>query len=154
MTPAETQATTQEETQIASLLRVASRLIVVMEQEIATLRAMRPRDIAALQTEKSALAAAYEEKVRDLARDPNMVARVSAALQQEFGDVAGRFHQVLAENERALRAARAAQEKVLRAIVTTVEKDRIKHVGYGIGASSIGAQRNSAPLSLTLDRRS
>ena len=154
MTSADTQAAAQEETRIASLLRVASRLIVVMEQEIATLRAMRPRDIAALQTEKSALAAAYEEKVRDLALDPSMLAKVSGALQQEFADVATRFHEVLAENERALRAARAAQEKVLRAIVATVEKDRIKHVGYGVGANGIGGQRNSAPLSLTLDRRS
>ena len=145
---------THEETQVASLLHVASRLIVVMDQEIAILRAMRPRDIAALQDEKTTLAATYEEKVRDLAADPGMVARVSDALQQEFADIANRFHQVLAENERAIRAARAAQEKVLHAIVSTVERDRAEHVGYGVGANKTGSRRNSAPLSLTLDRLS
>lgn len=145
---------TPEETQVASLLRVASRLIVVMEQEIAILREMRPRDIAALQGEKSALAATYEEMVHNLAADPGMVARASDAVQQEFADVASQFHEVLAENERALRAARAAQEKVLHAIVSTIEKDRLKHQGYGAGTIGIGSRRSSAPLSLTLDRHS
>ena len=55
MTPPMTREETQEEMHVASLLRVASRLIVVMEQEIATLRAMRPRDmITILQTIKAA----------------------------------------------------------------------------------------------------
>jgi hypothetical protein len=124
-----------------------------MEQEIAILRTMRTRDIAALQEEKATLAAVYDGKVRDLARDPAVLARVSTALQQEFADVAARFHATLAENERAIRAARAVQEKMLQAIVAAVDKSRARHQGYGADAACAASGRKSDPLSLTLDRR-
>jgi flagellar biosynthesis/type III secretory pathway chaperone len=142
-----------EETQVDSLIRVASRLVAVMEQEIAILRTMRTRDIAALQEEKATLAAVYDGKVRDLARDPAVLARVSTALQQEFADVAACFHATLAENERAIRAARAVQEKMLQAIVAAVDKSRARHQGYGADAACAASGRKSDPLSLTLDRR-
>jgi flagellar biosynthesis/type III secretory pathway chaperone len=142
--------TTKEEVQIASLIRVASRLVAIMEQEVASLRSMRVRDIAPLQEEKAALAATYEADIRNLARDPELLADVSPALQEELGAAAVRLHQTLAENERAIRAARTAQDRVLQAIVAVVEKNRSRHQGYGVGTAA--HPRACDALSLTLDR--
>jgi uncharacterized protein YPO0396 len=143
--------TTRDEAQIGSLIRVASRLVSLMDQETERLRGMRPRDIVALQSEKTALAAAYEDKVRELGANPDALKRVSEALQQEFAEVAARFQAALADNERALHAARRTQERVMQAIVSVVEKDRARRQGYG-AAGNGGQARKTDPLSLALDR--
>ena len=138
--------------QIESLIQVAGRLIGLMEREIAMLRAMRPQDLETLRAEKAELVAAYEQRYQDLARHRDALARVTPALMEEFAAVSTRFNATLAENGRALSAARVAHERMMAAIVEAVKTNR----GAGHGYSPRGetqAGQDGGPVSLSLDCR-
>lgn len=141
------------EDKIGALIHIASRLIDVMNREIATLRDMRIADLRPLQEEKAALTATYEEKVRDLSANSKDFAAVGLALKQEFAEIAVRLNQVLANNERALHAAQVAHDRLLKAIVEAVEEDRNQLKGYTDSGTPTGAGQKRRPAStpLTLD---
>ena len=60
------------------LIRVASQLISVLEQEVEYLREMKSSKVASLQAEKMKLVVAYEEHVRELAAAPDMLKKSGA----------------------------------------------------------------------------
>ncbi|MBX6323154.1 MAG: hypothetical protein IRY94_15110 [Rhodospirillaceae bacterium] len=138
---------------VSDLLAITARLIACMEQEIALLRRMRAQDIAPLQAHKGALADAYEAHIaalRDTGADEEPV---SAALIQELTVATERLQAAIAENLRAVRAAREINDKVLKAIVAAVEDGRAKPTAYGRGGPAHAAWRALAPLSITVDGR-
>ncbi len=141
-------------TRLRDLVAVIGRLIAVMDKETALLRGMRSDQIGALQPEKTRLAGLYVGMVKDIRKNPELLAAVGDAVRGEVTEAMMRFETVAAENERAISAARAANERVLKAIVAAVNSRR--SVGtYGNTGALAEAPRpqRSQALSIAVDRR-
>ncbi len=140
---------------IESFIRTASRLVVIMENEIAFLRKMEVAEIAALQDEKTALVNAYEEGIRRIAADPNTFSAMEPALKAELHEVITHFNGVVAENGRALEAVRHSHQRLIKAMVDAATESRSHHAGYSKtgGSPRLTGTARTAHLSLTLDRR-
>jgi flagellar biosynthesis/type III secretory pathway chaperone len=142
-------------TQAADLIRVTSRLIRVLEREIEALRAAKPSEIQSLQEDKMALAAAYEAQLRALQETPETLAAVAPSVRAELDTVIGRFREVLAANEHALRAAKETTGRILRAIADEIERQRDERTAYTANGGVQGRAR-AAPgrtLSVAFDER-
>ena len=105
MTLAPVDRTETSNTVASALITVTARLIELMNREIEMLRSMRPRDIQTLQTEKTLLVQAYDEHIAQLKTDPESIGTIEPLLRDELWRTSRSFETVLAENERALRAA-------------------------------------------------
>ena len=130
---------------VRDLLAVTGRLIACMDQEIAMLRAMRPQDIRELQADKRALADAYEAHfvaLRGAAEDATEP--VDGDLLKEMTEATERFQAVLAENARALKAVKDVNDRVLKAVVAAVERDRVEAAGYTKGGKAPAQRRRGA----------
>jgi len=141
-------------TRLRDLVAVIGRLIVVMDKETALLRAMRSDQIGDLQAEKTRLAGLYVGMVKDVRKHPELLAALDQAVRGELTEATLRFEQAAADNERAINAARAANERVLKAIVAAVNTRR--SVGtYGKTGAIADAPRpqRAQVLSIALDRR-
>jgi hypothetical protein len=146
--------TTELHPRIEALIGVGSRLIDLMEREIAILRDMRPGDVTELQDEKGSLAAAYETHLAALRDEPVLLAALAPPLKDELVRVAMRLNATVAANARALDAARTANERLLKAIVEAVTADRARNSGYSrTGATARQASGRAAPVSLSVDTR-
>ncbi len=146
--------TTELHPRIDALIGVGSRLIELMEREIAILHDMRPGEVSGLQGDKTALTAAYETHLAALRDEPALLAALAPPLKDELMRVAMRLNATVAENARALDAARAANERLLKAIVDAVSADRARNAGYSrTGARTAPAPSRSAPVSLSIDTR-
>lgn len=139
---------------ITDLLAVTARLIACMEREIALLRAMRPQDMQMLHADKIALAEAYEAHYLALRESRDGDEGIGEALRGELLEATDRLQTVLADNARALRVVKEANDRVLKSIVDAVAQKQARSAGYtGTGAQP-GARQGTAPrLSLTLDQR-
>ena len=140
---------------VEALIRVASRLIALLEREAELLRAMKAGEIAGLQKEKNQAVAAYEEQVRALAETPEEFRRIAPALREEFALIAERFDTAMTENRRALAAATEAQNRFLQAVVAAVQEKQSSFRGYsakGTVYSPSARQTTASPVALALDR--
>lgn len=142
---------------VESVIRVASRLIALLEQETGLLRAMKTRELAALQQEKGRLVATYEAQVRELAAFPDAFREVAPVLRDEFAAIAERFEAAMTDNRRALSAAGDAQRRFFDAVISAAEDKRTNFRGYS-AAGTVQTPRLTGgtpqpPLSLTLDRQ-
>lgn len=142
---------------IEAMIQVASRLVEIMEREIALLSEMKSGEVAALQEEKEKLTALYEEAVAEIAKAPEVLQSIAPALQTEFGEMARNLNRVIGANENAIRAARTAHDRVLHAIVTAVKEQRGRTQAYSANGLTADRQFRSGvagqSLSLTLDRQ-
>ena len=111
-----------EPTAVIDLLETTLRLIDVLEGEIEMLRGMNPEEMQALQQDKIVLAAAYESQLKRLSDNPEMTGSLSADLRAELKQATDTFQEVLAANERALRAAKTATKSVLKTVVETANR--------------------------------
>lgn len=143
-----------DQSKIEALIRVASRLISVLDREVQFLKEMKSAEVATLQSEKMQLVVAYEEHVRSLAATPDSLKNVAPAIQDEFADIAERFDAAMTENRRALSAAHEAQDRFMKAIVKAAEEKRASFQAYS-PAGTLSAVENgkgsAGPLSLTLN---
>ncbi len=140
---------------IESFIRIAGRLIAIMEQEIEFLRKMEVAEIAALQDEKMVLVAAYEDGIREFAADPDTLNALQPALKVELDAIAARFDDVVKQNSQALETVRNSHERLLKAIVDAVAQNRTRHAGYSEtgGTPQPAGGTRARRLSLTLDRQ-
>jgi hypothetical protein len=139
---------------IEGLIKIGSRLIDVMEREIAMLREMRPGDLKGLSSDKDTLVAAYEDCMSALKSDDKLIAAASPAIKDELLRIAAKLNATVTANERALSAARAANERLLKAVVDAVAADRERGAGYAKnGARNTPLPRNAKPVSLNIDTR-
>lgn len=107
---------------VIDLLETTLRLIDVLEGEIEMLRGMDPAEMQALQQDKIVLAAAYESQLRRLSDCPDLAHGLSGDLRAELKEATDCFQEVLATNERALRAARSATNGVLQAVLDAANR--------------------------------
>ena len=141
-------------TRLRDLLAVIGRLIAIMDKETGLLREMRSDQIGELQPEKTRLAGLYVGMVKDIRKHPELLAAVDQAVRGELTDAMTRFDQAASDNERAINAARSANERVLKAIVAAVNSKR--SVGtYGNNGAIADAPRpqRAQVMSISVDRR-
>lgn len=138
--------------EVTDLLTITSRLIGVLEREVAMLRELDPATMQSLQEEKIYLTAAYEAHMRTLRDNPRLLDGLDREVGAQVRETTRRFQTALNENERALHAAKQATDGLLEAIAAAVNKQQRAHRPY----SAAGARRERAELShapLTLDQR-
>jgi hypothetical protein len=138
---------------VSDLLAITSRLIACMEQEIALLQRMRAQDIGPVQAGKAALADAYEAHLAALREPAGGEERIDPALVQELTRATERMQAAVAENVRAVRAAREVNDKILKAVVAAVQQDQAKPSAYGRpgAAAAAAARRTATPVSVSLN---
>lgn len=140
---------------VEALVHIASRLISVLEREVELLKQMKSTDVSSLQQEKMQLVVAYEDHVRALAAEPDLLANVGSALQDEFSSVAERFEAAMTENRRALTAAHEAQERFLKAVVKAAKEKQTTFNPYSSQGSVVaGGKPKGAPSPLSLSLNS
>ncbi len=139
----------------SDLIMVASRLVVLMQQEIAILHEMKIADIAELQPEKELLVRAYMEHAQALEEAPGQLATVAPAIKQELQHTLERFRAAVGHNERELRAAHEANARLVQAVVDAVNMKQGEAATYTsagtLNSRSAGKSRGSTPL--TVDQR-
>jgi flagellar biosynthesis/type III secretory pathway chaperone len=146
MTPAE---------RIDTLIALTDRLSDCLEQELAALRRRRLDVIAELHREKTKLTAAYEIEVKQIRQSREMLAGLELDRRQALAIASTRLSRCMIENERALRAARTVNDRVLKAVVEAVERERGQPVGYGQrGRAPTAMPRRAGSVgAVTLDQR-
>jgi len=137
------------------VLETSLRLSDLITAEVASLRAMRPRDIAPLQEEKAHLAARYDESLRRLRHDPESVKAVDPGRRDQLRRAIERLRGLVGENLRAIDAARTVNEKVLRTIAEAVARQRRPAQGYTAAGTdaAVRSDGDSRAVPLSLNER-
>ncbi|WP_191059262.1 hypothetical protein [Geminicoccus harenae] len=118
---------------VSVVMMLMRQLEQVMEQEILILRAMRLDRLEEVVTEKTVLCQAYEAELRALRREPELLAGLDPALRAELEHATRDFQVRAGANLRALDAARAVVERVMRHIGTSLEAAPFKPKLYRHG---------------------
>ena len=130
---------------IRNLIVIVEALIDVLARETVLLKSMRVKEIEGLQGDKTRLSQAYEENHRQLTKDPEPFKQMGPTERQGLGELLGALQQIVAENARAIEAAKGAGERVLRLMIDSVKDQRSRKSGYTragtLGYS--GVQRNT-----------
>ena len=137
------------------LIALTARLVGVMEKETELLHAMKPGAIEPLQEEKARLVVAYNRATKAVSGDPKLLAALGAALKDELARITAKFRDACAANERAIKAARDANEKLVQLIAEAANKQRNPSFAYGATGRYAGPTRQSrqAPLSVALNQQ-
>lgn len=137
------------------LIVVAGRLITLVTEETRLLEAYQANDIGQLQDEKARLSRIYSGLVRDLKRDPELLAAVEKAVREELSDVLKRFEAAAEANTNALNVAREANERVMRAIVDAAAAQQTTVAGYSRSGTVAAPSRTAAarPISMSVNQR-
>ena len=137
------------------LIVVAGRLITLVTEETRLLESYQANDISQLQDEKARLSRVYVGLVRDLSRDPELLAAVEKAVREELTEVLHRFETAAEANTNALNTARAANERVMRAIVDAAAAQQTTVAGYSRNGTIAAPSRTATqrPVSMTVNQR-
>ncbi len=144
------------ENPIHELVRVAGRLVALMNRETELLRNHQAGAIGSLQEEKSGLAMTYAVLTRQIRGEPEVLRALTSALREELRDALRRFDQTVRANARAIEAARAANERVIHAIVEAATLARAPSTsGYSPTGGRIAPRRPdlAAPVSVAINRQ-
>ena len=118
-----------EEQRIERLIAMAERLIAVLENDIAALRAGKPRDMRTIEPEILRLTALYGREASGF--NPNAAKSASAELRRRLVDATGRFRELLGTQMRLLTRMRGATEGMIRAVAEEIERRRAPLSPYG-----------------------
>jgi Lon protease-like protein len=137
------------------LIVIAGRLITLVTEETRLLETYQANDITNLQDEKMRLSRLYTGLVRDLKKDPELLAAVEKAVRDELSEVLHRFEAAAEANVKALSLARAANERVMRAIIEAASAQQNTVTGYSRAGTLPPPSRAAAarPLSLSVNQR-
>ncbi|HTZ79847.1 MAG TPA: hypothetical protein VMC10_18185 [Stellaceae bacterium] len=102
------------------LIDLSSRLADLLERETAALLAMKLQEADAFAEEKMRLTRRYRATIEELRAGRTTLRETAAPLRAELVMVATRLTDAARENERALRAGRAAVQSVIAAIAEAV----------------------------------
>ena len=132
-----------------TLIETTERLADVLQRETAFLRAMKLTEAASVQLEKATLAEIYERCIRDMQAEVSLAAAIPGQQRVALRKAGERLASASVDNEHALRAARAVNERVLAAIVDAAREQRSSNHAY----SAKGFSNGGNTLSLTVDRQ-
>ena len=133
------------------LIAVSGALAALLERETAELAAMRLEAAERLKDEKARLTRRYRAQVEELRHGRIALGGAPAALRAEVAAAAARLAAAAVENERALRAGRAAVERVVAAIAEAVVTDQRRALAYA--PSRHGPERLPGIGGIAVDRR-
>ena len=112
------------------LIAVSNALADLLERETAALAAMRLEEATALKDEKARLTRRYRAQLEELRAKRTALPVPQSPEHIELLTVATRLAGVAAENERALRAGRAAIERVVAAIAEAITSKQKRLASY------------------------
>ena len=112
------------------LIAVSTALADLLERETAALAAMHLEDASALKDEKARLTRHYRAQLEEVRAERTALPAPRSREHIELMTVATRLAGVAAENERALRAGRAAVERVVAAIARAVTANQKRLASY------------------------
>ena len=138
---------------ITELFAVTSRLISCLQLEVQAIRAMRPEKLKQMQVEKVALADTYRAFMLALKEPTDDSQAISGALRDELVEATERVQAAVTENLRALRAMRDVNERVMRAVVSTLDEKRSNVTGYDARGSLRKGRRSAAAEPAAIQQR-
>ena len=137
---------------ISSLIIVTRRLSDLLAAETAALRAMRPQEIAPLQEEKAVLTGQYERQLRAFKAQAISLKEIKPELAAELKENTAVLRTLVADNRRALEAARTVNEQLLQTIASEIARQRNPAQTYSRNGqperASRMARRQAGPLKL------
>jgi len=116
-----------------SLIRVASRLVDVLKRETELLKNHHLKEAAKLAAEKNQLSTDYAKLQSAATQNPEAFKNADPDKKSAFQQVIEELRQVLAMNERALRIAITAGERIVRHVKEAVQSKRATMGGYTAG---------------------
>lgn len=140
---------------ITGLVRLCRELTNVIRKETVRLKDMQTGNLSDVQDEKTSLAALYDDRARLVMSDAVTLQAAPADLRIKLRNALQELHAAMGENERALLAVRAANERVIKTMVDTVASRTQKIPVYGRDGVTRDAAAGKEPprLSLTIDKQ-
>jgi dTDP-4-amino-4,6-dideoxygalactose transaminase len=133
------------------LIAVQNALADLMQEETAALAAMRLKDATRLKDEKARLTRRYRAQLEELRAKRTALPAAQSPEHLALLTAATRLADVAAENERALRAGRAAVERVVAAIAEAVTSNQKRVASYA--PPRYAPMRPPAIAGVAIDRR-
>ena len=133
------------------LITVAERLTGVLRRETSMLRSRCPQEIAALGAEKERLSRAWQAGLDGLRQQSGAATEMSAELRVMLHQEVAELQHAAAENDRALRAAMKATERLLKVFASAVAENRAGAVGYAQNRRA--PNRIGSTAGIALDKR-
>ncbi len=131
---------------VERLITLTERLTERLAVDSQAFEARRPHEAADRLAETTRLANLYRHECVRVKQDPSLIAGAPEHLRQQLTRSSEAFEAVLARHGRALFAAKAVTEGVVRAIAEEVAKSRAKVAGYGPGAMPPKASTSAITL--------
>ena len=131
------------------LVDLAGRLVALLTRETALVRAMKVKEIGALQEEKVTLSAQYQTAFKALtSTQPG--AALPEAIREQLARTGQRLAEAVVENELALRVGQVATERLIGSIVAAVKKQKKHNLSY---APQPRTPRHTFMTAAAVDRR-
>jgi hypothetical protein len=131
---------------VEQLISLTERLTALMAQDAADFEAHQPHNAASRATEGGRLANLYRHESARVRREPSLIAGAPAERRAALARATEAMEQVLQRHARALEAAKAVTEGLVRAIAEEATAQRGAAGRYGPSARV--AQADAAPIAL------
>ena len=131
---------------VEQLISLTERLTALMAQDAADFEAHQPHNAASRATESGRLANLYRHESARVRREPSLIAGAPAERRAALARATEAMEQVLQRHARALEAAKAVTEGLVRAIAEEATAQRGAAGRYGPSARV--AQADAAPIAL------
>jgi hypothetical protein len=135
---------------VDQLIILTERLTALLVEECQAFERRRPQDIAGQVEETQRMANLYRHESTRVRANPALVSGAPLAQRQRLMRATEAFDSVLARHGRALAAAKAVTEGLVRAVAEEVACQRTSATAYGPTASQSSA---TAATAITLNKR-
>jgi hypothetical protein len=123
------------------MMEVALAFIQLMATEIELLKLRKISELAALQSEKTALSDLYRAHINEVAAVPDLFDGIDPAVRTELKRLATQLEATARENERRVRAALELNTQLMDRIAAIAQKNRPMASGY----TNTGARQTASP---------
>lgn len=134
---------------VEHLILLTERLTGLIALQAKAFESHRPQDAATRLDDVARLANAYRHESAEIRQNPRLLAGAPADARQRLIQATEAFDAVMARQGRALTAAKAVTEGIVRAVAEEVASQRSAGNGYGPGARNTPA----VATAITLNQR-
>ena len=135
-----------------TLIRAATELADVIDEESGLLGEMRTREVGSMQARKVSVAAAYEHAVSELRRYPDPLQRLDHSRIAELRSVAVRLEKTATRNIVALHAATTANQRLAQAVAEAARKHHTDTATYRPDGRLAAGRKTAAPQPLSVNQ--
>lgn len=124
-----------------ALIRLATRLSELLDQETSLFLARTPQHAVALQAEKTRLATIYRTETRLAKQDPTRLGGLEPGLKAQLRQVTEQFEGALQRNGAAVEGLKVLTEGLVKALADEAARQAQAGAGYGpnVARAPIGA---------------